>query len=364
MKPEQNIENRLSRLYAADVPESFETGWRADIRREESIQTMKNNSRSGNVFKKLVPALCALVLAVGGLWTGTLDMNGAELGAPQLVYESRSASDNMQVMYSSTGSTASYKMAADMDYAAEESYDTGMGTNGAVTTYGAQQTDRKLVRTADLSIRTDAYDEALEKVQTVLADMGGYIENLYQYGETSRRISLTIRVPSAKLDEFLSGVESLGRVTSRSESTTDMTVEYQDNQARLDTLYQKRDRLNELLLQAENVSDLIEIESAIADTQYQIDRYETSQRSIDRQVDMSMVTLSLSEQEKTVVNPELTLGERIAAGFKASIEWLGDFGRNVIVFSAMLSPALAAGVVLWLGWRLVRRLLGKKNKEE
>ena len=351
MKPEQNLENRLSRLYAADVPESFETGWRADIRREERIHTMKNTNKFSIVFKKLVPALCALVLAVGGMWAGTLDTEGADLGAPQML-ASRSTS-NM-----------SYKTTADMDYVTEESYDTGVGTTGTVATYGAQQTDRKLVRTADLSIRTDAYDEALEKVQTVLEGMGGYIESLYQYGEASRHISLTIRVPSEKLDEFLAGMEGLGRVTSRSESTTDMTVEYQDNQARLDTLYQKRDRLNELLLQAENVSDLIEIESAIADTQYQIDRYEKSQRSIDRQVDMSMVTLTLSEQEKTVVNPELTLGERIAAGFKASMEWLGDFGRNVIVFSAMISPVAAVGVVLWLGWRLVRRLLGKKNKEE
>ena len=355
MKPEQNLENRLSRLYAADAPESFETGWRADIRREESIRNMKNTNRRSNFFlKKLAPALCALVLVAGSLWAGTLDMGGmnADVGAPQMVYENRSTS----------ASNMSYKMTA--DYAVEETYDTGMGTAGTVTTYGAQQTDRKLVRTADLSIRTDAYDEALEKVQTVLEGMGGYIENLYQYGETARRISLTIRVPAEKLDEFLAGVEGLGRVTSRSESTTDMTVEYQDNQARLDTLYQKRDRLNELLVQAENVADLIEIESAIADTQYQIDRYESSQRSIDRQVDMSMVTLNLSEQEKTVVNPDLTLGQRIAAGFRASIEWLGEFGRNVIVFSAMISPVAAAGVVLWLGWRLVRRLSGKKNKEE
>jgi len=362
MKPDQ-LDNRLSRLYAADVPEGFESGWRAEIRREERMQTMKKNNNWNPLFRRLMPALCALVLVVGSLWVGTLDLNGNVSGdeSGQMVSFSRSTSN--------TSNGASPKLmgsydAAD-DYAYEENYDTGMAAGGSLTTYGAQpQTERKLVRTADLTIRTDEYDQSLEAVQTLLADMGGYIENLYQYGETARRVSLTLRVPSEMLDAFLGGMEGLGRVTNRSESTMDMTVEYADNQARLDTLYQKRDRLNELLLRAESVSDLIEIESAIADTQYQIDRYETSQRSIDRQVDMSMVTLTLMEEEKTVINPELTLGQRIAAGFKASVEWLADFGRNIIVFGVMIAPAAAVIAVLWVIWRAVRRVRRKKTKEE
>jgi len=355
MKPDQ-IDNRLSRLYAAEVPESFGTAWREDIRREESIQTMKKNSTMRPLMKKLVPALCALVMAVGGLWAGTLDMTAAPQGNGAMLTRSRAVSNS------------TYKMTTDYDagYAVEETYDLGMGADG-VATYGAQaqpQTERKLVRMADLSIRTDAYDAALEQVQTRLADMGGYIESLYQYGETARHVNLSLRVPSDRLDEFLGGMEGLGRVTSRSESTTDMTVQYADNQARLETLYQKRDRLNDLLLKAESVSDLIEIEGAIADTQYQIDSYETSQRTIDRQVDMSMVSLTLMEEEKSVINPELTLGQRISAGFQASVEWLVDFGRNVIVFAVMIAPAAAAAAVLWLGWRLIRRVLRKKNEEE
>ena len=186
--------------------------------------------------------------------------------------------------------------------------------------------------------------------------MGGYIENLYQYGETVRNISLSMRVPSEKLDDFLLSLEGAGRVTDRSESTTDMTTQYYDNEARLKTLYEKRDRLNELLKQAENVSDLIEIESAIADTQYQIDSYETSQRSIDRQVDMSFVYLRLVEEEQTVVNPELGLGERIRAGFADSINWMEEMLRNIIVFVVMASPVIALCAVVWLGWKIIRKL--------
>ena len=106
---------------------------------------------------------------------------------------------------------------------------------------------------------------------------------------------------------------------------------------------------------------LIEIESAIADTQYQIDRFETSQRSIDRQVDLSEVYLTLMEQEQTVINPELTLAERIRAGFADSIEWLGDFGRDLIVFVVMASPVIGIGAAVWLVWKLIRKF---KKREE
>lgn len=362
MKPENpnDLEQRLSRLYAAPVPESFETGWRADVRREESLQSMKKwNGKP--MWKRLAPAMCALVLVAGALWTGTLN-NEVNLAADQTAYTMVTSSRS--VSGSSNGMNAKYSLMASepAEYEEAAAYDMAAGYDMGVTTYGAvQQTERKLVRTADLTIRTAAFDDALAQVQDQLSAMGGYVENLYQYGETTRRISLTMRVPSEKLDDFLLSLEGAGKVTDRSESTTDMTTEYQDNEARLNTLYEKRDRLNELLAKAENVSDLIEIESAIADTQYQIDRYETSQRSIDRQVDMSQVYLTLMEQEQTVVNPELTLAERIRAGFESSVEWLVGFGRDMVVFVVMASPVIGIGAALWLVWKLIRKL---KKREE
>lgn len=349
MKTEKtNLDERLSRLYAAPVPESFETGWRADIRREESMQRMNKTSWKP-MWKRLVPALCALVLVLGGWWTGELneEVNLADGGTAQsVVMTSRSAS-------SSNGLNAKYA-----EESVEMVYDTAAADLG-VSTYGAAEmpaTQRKLVRTADLTIRTRAFDDAVAQVNAELANVGGYIENLYQYGETVRNISLSMRVPSEKLDDFLLSLEGAGRVTDRSESTTDMTTQYYDNEARLKTLYEKRDRLNELLKQAENVSDLIEIESAIADTQYQIDSYETSQHSIDRQVDMSFVYLRLVEEEQTVINPELGLGERIRAGFADSVNWMEEMLRNIIVFVVMASPVIALCAVVWLGWKIIRKL--------
>lgn len=354
MQPEnQNeLDQRLSRLYAAPVPESFETGWRADIRREESIQTMKSTTPK-SIWKRLAPALCALVLVAGTLWTGWLNGQTPASVERSMQPSANGASRSMSAKYAALS-------AEDITYQEDSAsfYDEGEAAGGATQ---LQAQSRKLVRTVDLTVHTKAFDDTLAQVQQTLDQMGGYIENLYQYGETVRRINLTMRVPSERLDDFLASMEVTGKVTNCSESTVDMTMQYVDNQARLKTLYEKRDRLGALLAQAETVEDLIQIEGAIADTQYQIDSYETSQRSIDRQVEMSAVTLQLIEQEQTVVNPELTLAERIRAGFTDSLQWLGAFARDAIVFIVMALPVIAVIAALCLVWKLIRKC---KKREE
>ena len=109
-------------------------------------------------------------------------------------------------------------------------------------------------------------------------------------------------------------------------------------------------RLQELMKQAIDVSDLLEIESEIADTQYEIDTLQSSLLTIDRDVDKSSVSVTVQEQSAgdTAQAVELTLWQRLTSGFEASVKGLGAFGQNLLVFLAMLLPALVpiAAVVI------------------
>ena len=351
------LDAALSRLYhTPDASESFDTGWRAAVRREEIRQMKTNKTNFFASFRRAaLPVLAALVLVAGGLWGTTLNTT-----APQSTPD---AANGMVMAARSSAKETVYMEEAAYDTAADYGAVMLSGSTSAAGTAAPQaQTERKIVRNASLTLRTAQYDQVTEQVQQTIADMGGYVENLYQYGETVRRISYTLRIPSARLDEFLSGTEGLGRVTDRSESTTDMTTQYVDNQARLDTLYAKRDRLNELLLKAENVSDLIEIENAIADAQYQIDRYETSQRSIDREVEMSYVNLTIVEETPaSTVVADVSLGERLRAAFETGVDWLGEFAQGLLVFLTVILPAAVPVAVIVLVWRFIARR--RRNKE-
>ena len=293
------------------------------------------------IWKLLGILALVAVLAVGAVWA-------AQFRAPAV-------SDPEEAGYVEANGSAKMMMTAESTSAAMDMGAAAMGRSVD------PQPQRKLVRTADMTIRTRQFDQAAEQVQALLAEAGGYVEYSYQHGEAGyRRLNLSLRVPSDHLDSFLQGMEGAGRVTDRSQSVTDMTLQYQDNQARLSTLYAKRDRLNELLLKAENVGDLIEIESAIADTQYEIDRWETSQRTIDHQVDLSAVSLNLvEERDADTAQADVSLMERIRAAFGASIEWLCAFAQDLLVFLAVIAPVAVPAAVIAAVVVIVRKRKGK-----
>lgn len=373
MESNSALEQALCRLYQSEEPPAgFETGWRAAVRREESRMRMAEKSTRRPLWRAIVPACAALVLVVGSLWAGTLDLEGAApseksaaTGAGYADSASTTSYSAPNAMMARSADTAVYDL-----YVAEESGASTGGTSAADAGTEASA-GQKLVRTASLTLRTTAFEADLESVQALLESLGGYVENLYQYGDVAsgdtRTASLSVRVPSENLDAFLSGVEGVGRVTDRSESVTDMTVQYTDNQARLDTLYAKMERLNQLMAQAQEVSDLIELESAIADTQYEIERYETSQRDIDRRVDMSAVSVTLLEDTpaQSATAEDVGLGERLGAALNASLRWLGGFLRNMLVFVTMILPvAVPVAAIAAAAWLIVRRRRSRSPKDD
>ena len=137
----------------------------------------------------------------------------------------------------------------------------------------------KLIRRAELSIQTEQFDESAEALKKLTADCGGYFENANLYGgsrrdvNASRRGEYTVRVPAEKYDLFLSGAGELGYVTNKNESSEDIGERYYDTEARLKTQRTKQERLLALLEKAETMEDIIALESALSDVEYQIEQY-------------------------------------------------------------------------------------------
>ena len=374
------LDNELMELFSAPVPSSFEEKWRSAIQREESStmsqfsghleKEQKKTKRKW--WKAVLPAAAALVLVAGSCWVGAQQ---PEYGASDRSFSAQSrlytsASDYDGGSYENEA--AAYDLVSSSDESSYAKKSVSMASGSSADTLALEptaETSRKLIRTASLTIRTAQYDADLEALTQLVSSVGGYIESTYQSGDlesgSARSNSMTLRIPSDKLDEFLNGLDSVGRVVDRSESSTDMTVQYADNEARLATLRAKMERLNELLEKAETVEDLISIESAIADTQYSIDSYETRQRTIDRQVDMSEVDVYLREDSPVEVTSEISLGERISRAFQTSVEDFGQFLRNMLVFVVMALPALGLIVIVTAAVLLICRAKkkGKKAKE-
>ena len=313
----------------------------------------------------VLPVAAALVLLVGANWAGNIDWNSQKMSPKE-----QSATN---VAFSARGTYGASESVA-MDYsAAEETYmmaDTAAGSgltgrSNAAPKAAVETTERKLIRTVSLTMRTSNYDADLKTIQELVVSSGGYEEYHFESGDTingeSRFVEMTLRIPADQLDTFLGGINGVARVVNRSENTVDRTTEYSDNQTRINTLNLKLTRLNELLVAAESIEDILAIETQISDTQYELDLLTGSQINIDRQVDMSTVILSMQEDKPTEITPEMTFGQKLSRALKGSWGNFGEFLRNALVFIIMAMPALLTICALALVIVLIRKAV-KKNK--
>ena len=113
-------------------------------------------------------------------------------------------------------------------------------------------------------------------------------------------------------------------MASKTESTENISTQYYDTEARLKTLRTKQERLQALLAEAEVMEDIISLESALSDVEYEIEQYSSTMNQYDSLVSFSTIDLTLQEVTKVTEEPGETssLGAKMAAGFSASLEGL------------------------------------------
>ena len=137
-----------------------------------------------------------------------------------------------------------------------------------------------------------------------------------------------MRIPADQFQPFLDQVGTLCHVTYQEQTSENVSEAYYDAESRLATQRTKLERLQNLLAQAENMEDIITIESAISDTELEIERLTGTLRQYDALVDYATVYLSLQEvyQLSNVEEPATSFASRMGAAFASG--WRGVCGRT------------------------------------
>ena len=188
----------------------------------------------------------------------------------------------------------------------------------------------KLIYSADLSMETMEFDTAVEALTSLTSELGGYFEySSVSDSGSSRRASYTVRVPAKNYRAFMDGAAGEQcHVLSVYEYTEDVSEVYYDTAGRLETQKTKLSRLQEFLLEAETMEDIIVLENAISETEETIDRLSGTLRHYDALVDYSTVTITLREVKVYEPEPDPTYGTRLGSAFmdglKGFVEGLGD----------------------------------------
>ena len=244
--------------------------------------------------------------------------------------------------------------------------DTGMPEPSPEESGGGLPAGVKIIYTAAVDLETKEFDQASQALDEAVKELGGWFESrsLYQ-GGSYRRLSCTIRVPAEQFEPLLERAGEAAHMVSRDAYSEDVSEAYYDSEARLTTQRTKLERLQTLLAQAATMEDIIALESALSETELQIEYLTGSLRRYDSLVGYSTVNLQLREVYRLSTDEEtpMTFGERLGSAFSTGLQRGRDNMEELVIglaanwMTLLLLAAVIAGGVLGL------RRLGRRRRK-
>ena len=231
--------------------------------------------------------------------------------------------------------------------------------------------NRKWIVTVNLTAETDDLDALRSALDEKIAALNGYVEDqsvyngsIYDSGRRYRSANLTVRIPADSIDAFLQDVGGLANIVRQNKSIEDVTLSYVATESRLKALETEEARLLELLSQAENMTDLLEIEARLSEVRSELENYASQKRLYDNQIDYATIYIAIEEVQEYTPTEEPSLWERIRDGFKDNLEGVGEGLLDVLVWFIVSIPTLVVLAVVVLILVLIVRRIRRRRKEK
>lgn len=221
---------------------------------------------------------------------------------------------------------------------------------------------RKLIRKVSIQSETDDQDALLSDLEARVAALGGYIQNKTVNNSQSgwRSANLVLRIPADKLDAFVNHVEGATNILSVNETAEDITLNYIATQSRITALETEQSRLLELLSQARNLDEILQLESRLTDVRTELEKHRSQLNVYNNLVDYATVNLSITEVKEytQVEEEEPSVWQRIGSGFVKSVKGVWTIIREFFVFLIVALPYLLLVAVV----AVVVILITRKSK--
>ena len=242
------------------------------------------------------------------------------------------------------------------------SYATGSGGDDALVSTAT----RKVIKTANLNLQTLDFDAFAMALDQKIAETGAYL----QYADVSgsdyyggnKRANYTIRVPEARLDAFLAGIEGIATVTNKTLGEQDVTLSYVDTEARIKTLEIEQERLLALLEKAEDLESIILLEQRLSEVRYNMESYQSKLRTYDDKITYSTVQIYVYEVTRVTEKEPETIWERITNGWSDTMYDISTGAQDFLVWFVVNLPYLAFWCAVIVVLVVVMRKKSAKRK--
>lgn len=168
--------------------------------------------------------------------------------------------------------------------------------------------EEKLVYYCNLDIETLDYPSTMSSIRDTIASHGGIIQSESEsdsgeewYYENYRKTSATmhnyleVRIPSENYDSFLSELDGVGKIISKSTRVDNISQRYYDTTSQIEALKIQEKNLLAMMEKCETIEDMIAVEQRLSEVQYQLSDLQTSRRYMDMDVAYSYVNINVTE---------------------------------------------------------------------
>ena len=133
--------------------------------------------------------------------------------------------------------------------------------------------DKKIIKNASLNLEVKDYNSFYKSFREKVRSLGGYVAQEEQtQSEYKIENTLVIKVPVDQFDNALALLtNNVEKINERKVSSQDVTAEFVDTKSRIEAKKQIRQRYMDLLKQAKNMEEILNVQSEINGIQEEIE---------------------------------------------------------------------------------------------
>jgi len=214
--------------------------------------------------------------------------------------------------------------------------------------------DKKIIKNANINVEVKNYKSFSELVKDKIRKYGGYIAQ-EQQNQNDYKIEdvITIKVPVDQFDnlvnELTAGDE---KIFEKKISSEDVTTAVVDTKSRLEAKKEVRLRYLELLRQAKNMEEILNVQHEVNGIQEEIEAASGRIEYLSHASALSTINLTYFQVLNATAkdSDKISFGTKLWEAFKNGWDWIGD------VFIGLISiwPLYLAGFLCWLAYKKIR----------
>lgn len=214
---------------------------------------------------------------------------------------------------------------------------------------------RLVIKNGSMAIVVKDVKESLRQIQESAEAKGGYaVDSTLSYPTEQAYGSITVRIPSDKLDDVMLLVRNLAlKVSSEQSKADDVTDEYVDLTSRLRNLQATEAQFLEIMKKAGTVEETLQVQSELSSIRGQIEQTKGRMDYYEKSAAMALLQVSVALDEGSLpltYAPEqqwhpAIIFKRATRSMLGNLRSLGNIAIWLGVYAILWVPILL--VVLW-----------------